>query len=373
MSCHKKQTIPLISLFSGGGFMDMGFIQAGFDVVFANEFNVSFANIYNEGVGSWCKIEQMPFVPITSTDSLVDLSANMIAQKAFPNGFPKVWGIIGGPPCQDFSLNGSGKGFEGERGKMTQVFLDRIASMKPAFFVMENVKGLLLREEAKQRLDYLIKTTIIPDYYVDRKLLNALEYGVPQSRERVFMVGLRKDLFQIMKYEQKEEISTMTFDWPIPIFENALKTYNWPTKNRFGATIRKPVGIPKDLCVHHCLKSKSDAGASNIDEYFPLHGDVEVKKLIDEGDTRRSSFKRLHRYRYSPTLCFGNNEVFLHPYENRRISVREALRIQGVSDAYHLPTGNLSAKFKVIGNGVPVPLAKAIADNLFDYINSHIS
>lgn len=363
---------PIISLFSGGGFLDMGFIHVGFDVVYANEFNVNFANIYNVGVGSWSKTEQKPFVPISSTDSLVDLSADVITQKAFPNGIPKVWGIIGGPPCQDFSLNGSGKGFEGERGKMTQVFLDRIASMKPAFFVMENVKGLLLRDAAKQRLDYLIRKTISPDYYVDRKLLNAIEYGVPQSRERVFMIGLRKDLLHIKKDKEKDEINTMTFDWPIPIFENALKTYNWPTKNHFGDSIRKPIGIPKDLCVKYCLKSKSDANVSNIDEYFPLHGDVETRKLIDEGDTRRSSFKRLHRYRYSPTLCFGNNEVFLHPYENRRISVREALRIQGVSDAYLLPMGNLSSKFKIIGNGVPVPLAKAVANSLLDYMNNHL-
>ena len=90
---------------------------------------------------------------------------------------------------------------------------------------------------------------------------------------------------------------------------------------------------------------------------------------IKEGETNRPSFKRLHRYKYSPTACYGNNEVHLHPYQHRRLSVREALRIQGVDDSYVLTTPNLlSKKFKMIGNGVPVPLAKAVAETLKEFI-----
>ncbi len=84
--------------------------------------------------------------------------------------------------------------------------------------------------------------------------------------------------------------------------------------------------------------------------------------LIKEGETNRPSFKRLHRFKYSPTACYGNNEIHLHPYRHRRLSVRETLRIQGVPDTYILPVElALSKKFKMIGNGVPVPLAKAVA------------
>ncbi len=90
---------------------------------------------------------------------------------------------------------------------------------------------------------------------------------------------------------------------------------------------------------------------------------------IDEGETNRPSFKRLHRYRYSPTASYGNNEVHLHPYLNRRLSVREALRIQGVDDSYILPSNlPLSKKFKMIGNGVPVPLAKEVAISLKNFL-----
>jgi DNA (cytosine-5)-methyltransferase 1 len=90
---------------------------------------------------------------------------------------------------------------------------------------------------------------------------------------------------------------------------------------------------------------------------------------IGEGETNRPSFKRLHRFKYSPTACYGNNEVHLHPYQNRRLSVRETLRIQGVEDTYILPSElSLTKKFKMIGNGVPVPLAEAVANAVRDFI-----
>lgn len=93
---------------------------------------------------------------------------------------------------------------------------------------------------------------------------------------------------------------------------------------------------------------------------------------IDEGETNRPSFKRLHRFKYSPTACYGNNEVHLHPYRHRRLSVRETLRIQGVPDTYVLPAElPLSKKFKMIGNGVPVPLAKAVANAVKNFLKDN--
>ena len=100
----------------------------------------------------------------------------------------------------------------------------------------------------------------------------------------------------------------------------------------------------------------------NAIEYFNLYKPDAELLQIKEGETTRPSFKRLHRFKYSPTACYGNNEVHLHPYKHRRLSVRETLRIQGVPDAYVLPSElPLTKKFKMIGNGVPVPLAKAVA------------
>jgi DNA (cytosine-5)-methyltransferase 1 len=111
------------------------------------------------------------------------------------------------------------------------------------------------------------------------------------------------------------------------------------------------------------------SSTANAKEYFNLYITEKALNAIDEGETNRPSFKRLHRFKYSPTACYGNNEVHLHPYLHRRLSVRETLRIQGVPDTYILPTGlPLSKKFKMIGNGVPVFLAKALAVALKNFI-----
>ncbi len=358
--------IPIISFFSGGGFMDMGFINAGFDVVFANEFDKTFAKLHDEGISSWSKGKNRKPCLISSTNSLTELSPKIILKKAFPDGTPQLWGIIGGPPCQDFTMNGEGKGFQGQRGKMTHIFYNRIRKMKPAFFVMENVVGLLMRKETKQILDMLLFNNISNDYYIDRKTLNALEYGVPQYRQRVFIVGLRKDIFQLdnNKTSSIEDILSFSFPWPKPKYPNARFNYKWPVQNPFGyKNVIKPSDIPDELCVETCLHSAEDLPNGN--EYFLLMKDVDLRKTINEGDTQRRSFKRLHRYRFSPTTCFGNNEVFLHPYKNRRLTVRESLRIQSVEDSYVWSEGLLSSKFKIISNGVPVKLAQAVAEELY--------
>lgn len=362
----KHIPIPIISIFSGGGFLDMGFIKAGFEVVFANEFDEVFAKLHDEGMSSWSKGHKKRFCPITSTESLLDLAPEVILKAAFPKGEPLLWGIIGGPPCQDFTMNGKGEGFKGTRGKMTHVFLERIMKMKPSFFVMENVAGLLMRQKSKIILDTLLVKLISANYYLDRATLNALEYGVPQDRKRVFVVGLRKDLFRIYGIQEStiEDIRSFNFSWPQPKYPSAILRFNWPDKNPYGCDdVIKPKGVPISLCVEKCVKGAEEL--PNGKEYFALTKNVESRKMIAEGETRRRSFKRLHRFRYSPTMCFGNNEVFLHPYKNRRLTVREALRIQSVDDKYVWGPERQSAKFKMISNGVPVLLAEAVAKEIY--------
>src|SRR5208283_4131897 len=99
--------------------------------------------------------------------------------------------------------------------------------------------------------------------------------------------------------------------------------------------VSKPENLPVELCIENCLVPDSEMNeTSNANEYFNLHVPEMKLSKIKEGETNRPSFKRLHRFKYSPTACYGNNEVHLHPYKHRRLSVREALRIQGVPDTY---------------------------------------
>lgn len=367
--------IPVLSFFTGGGFMDMGFIQTGFNVVWTNEFDPVLAQLHKEGITSWKRSRKLltkkQECPISNTNSIKDIPSETVIEEAFGGTKPKLFGMIGGPPCQDFSINGNLEGFNGERGSLTDTYLCKILDLSPSFFVMENVTGLIkVKKNAKHFLELL--EIMSEEYLIDWGVLNSLEFGVPQSRERIFVVGLNRKQLNTGQIE-----TGLTGKW-FPFLKNRLytnphKQFNWPQVIDFNPKkIEKAADIPLQLCVESCLVPVgSEDTIPNAREHFNLHGDENRFSLIKEGETNRPSFKRLHRYKYSPTACYGNNEVHLHPYQHRRLSVREALRIQGVDDSYVLTTQKqLSKKFKMIGNGVPVPLARGVAQTIKEFLES---
>jgi len=368
MNKHHEQKIPILSFYSGGGFMDMGFEKAGFEIVWTNENDVVFVKLHEAGITSWRKARGNGIkAEIFNKKSITEVSAEEIVEEAFPEGKPEDFGIIGGPPCQDFTINGKMKGFKGERGKLTIVFFDRILELKPTFFVMENVPGLTRRNSIKEHMNNLVRR-VEKEYFVANKILNALDFGVPQFRERVFFIGIRKD-----KLDENVVNKSLGEWFPFPVnkkYSGAATKYKWAKTVPFGKKLKKPKELPLELCVESCLVSQREMNIiPNSKEYFNLYVEEKELKKICEGETNRPSFKRLHRFKYSPTACYGNNEVHLHPYKNRRLSVREALRIQGVEDSYVLPAElPLTKKFKMIGNGVPVPLAEAVANAVKDFI-----
>ncbi len=368
MSVKNGHKIPVLSFYSGGGFLDMGFEMAGFEIVWTNEVEEAFVKLHSAGITSWRKSKGNGIkAEIFNKKSIVEVSSEEIVAEAFPKGVPKHFGIIGGPPCQDFSINGNMEGFEGERGKLTILYFDKILDLRPTFFVMENVTGLTKSKSTKEHLAKLLKR-VEKEYYIDHEILNALDFGVPQHRERVFFIGIRKD--KIHEKHIKKNIAGQWFSWPInKKYKNAATKYNWPTPVPFGKQLTNKE-LPIELCVESCLvPTRQMNQISNSNEFFNLYLDAEVLSAIKEGETNRPSFKRLHRFKYSPTACYGNNEVHLHPYKHRRLSVRETLRIQGVPDTYILPPElPLSKKFKMIGNGVPVPLARAVATALKNFM-----
>lgn len=368
MSNHNEQKIPILSFYSGGGFMDMGFEKAGFEIIWTNEVDEVFIKLHAAGITSWRKARGNGIkAEIFNKKSITSISAKNIIEETFPEEKPKDFGIIGGPPCQDFSINGNRKGFKGERGKLTIIFFDRILELRPTFFVMENVTGLTKHKSTKEHLKRLL-SRVEQEYFIDHKTLNALDFGVPQFRERVFFVGIRRDKVD------KNIINKFFGEWfTFPVdkqFQGAASKYKWATAVPFGKVLTKPKNLPLNLCVESCLVPSHEMKSTpNSKEYFNLYATDKTLNAIDEGETNRPSFKRLHRFKYSPTACYGNNEVHLHPYKHRRLSVREALRLQGVEDTYVLPSElPLSKKFKMIGNGVPVPLAEAVAIALKDFL-----
>lgn len=363
--------IPILSFFTGGGFLDMGFEQAGFNVVWTNEVNPVFAEMYNYGMTLWKKSlnPHEEDAKIVNKQSIDTISAAKIIQQAFPKGRPGFFGIIGGPPCPDFSNGGKHYGGKGVNGRLSKIFVNHICKIQPSFFVFENVRGLYKTKIHREFLLKLERKIESKGFAVDLKILNALEFGVPQDRERLIMIGVRKEIAEKCIPRNLEIEERGWFPWPEnPDYSDAKSKFNWPGMEPMGTSPRKPRGVPNELTVYYHLKKNGPiAKKPNGKDYFNSYSDKFL--TVREGDTKRKSFKRLHRYRYSPTACYGHNEVHLHPWETRRLSVRESMRIQGIPDDYALPEdASLSSKFTIVANGVPVPLAHAVATSLKDFL-----
>lgn len=366
-------TIPILSFFTGGGFLDLGLEQSGFSVVWTNEPNNAFGDMYEFAMTGWRRSQRRrpAIAQITSRQSITDLTPESVIREAFPDSMPRIFGVVGGPPCPDFSNGGTHSGSNGENGRLTQTFVDMIIRLAPHFFLIENVAGLFVFKKHRKHLDSIVWTLQRQGKYaVDFQLLNALELGVPQYRERIFIIGCRRSIAERALGQQLESDSMNWFPWPyIPAYA-AAKDLDWPTTGKFGCTPTKPSGIPSELTVQSALTGGRDPeDLPNGREFFNAYS----KKftLRDEGDVSAKSFKRLHRYRYSPTAWYGNQEVHLHPWKPRRLSVREALRIQTVPDEYQLPAEqSLSAKFKLICNGVPCRMAELLGIELKRFLDA---
>lgn len=367
--------IPLISFFTGGGFLDLGFEQAGFDIRWTNEHNAVFASIYSHGTTAWRRSTNPHArkAKISSTESIAALRADDVLSQAFPQIRPTLFGVIGGPPCTDFSNGGLHEGHEGDAGRMTSVYVKMLRRIQPSFFLLENVPNLASHPRHKTIFKSLLASLDAAGFSVLIKTLNALEYGVPQERRRLFAIGFRRQLLRswFPDAAHPKRIMELHLKWPEKTHPDAKSKYAWATTSSFGTEPIRPRNVPLDLCAWQavCKQPEPETIANGRDFFVPYSSKfAEIK----EGDVSGKSFKRLHRYRYSPTAWYGNNEVHMHPFKQRRLSVRETLRLQTVPDSYEMPLDvPLSAKFKVVGNGVPCRLAQLIALSVRNFIEEH--
>jgi len=372
----KLMKIPVLSFFTGGGFLDLGFEEAGFEINWSNEVNPVFADLYEFGMTTWRHAQGKPPVKISDRRTITGITCKEILATAFPAGTPKLFGVIGGPPCPDFSSAGKNRGSTGRHGRLTSAFVRKICQLHPGFFVFENVTGLFKTKPHRRYLDRLVNRLERNGYRVDMRILNALELGVPQDRERLIVIGITKELISHIVGREFERGIRDWFPWPEnPDYKGAKTRYSWPGKVPAGGRAVRPKDIPIELTVASVLgTNRAMSKLPNGDEHFKPYS--KRFKSVLEGDTKRKSFKRLHRYRFSPTACYGHNEVHLHPWKDRRLAVREAMRIQGIPDNYALPTtASLGPKFKLVSNGVPVPMAREVARSLRQFLtksNGHL-
>ena len=353
--------IQVYSFFSGVGFLDLGFENAGFDIVFVNEHNERFLQAYQYARRN---NNHVPLYGYSNEDVRVYLSDEKW-QEAFPeynNGRNNLIGFIGGPPCPDFSIAGKNEGETGKNGQLTSVYVELIIKRQPDFFVLENVRGLCGTKKHKEFYDRIKRRLYRSGYSLFDSVENALCYGVPQYRDRLILIGFKRTRFGRNIIYQIGNNRTYALD--------DIQKIPWPEVSPYveNGDMAMPENIVPELTVQYWFEQNHVLNHPNGHDVFAIKN-MEKYITIPEGESRGKSFKRLHRWRYSPTAAYGNNEVHLHPYLPRRICVAEALAIQSLQEWFELQQNiSLSSKFKMVGNGVPYLLSYGIASELYEWI-----
>jgi len=370
--------IAIFSFFSGIGLLDLGFEDEGYTIVFVNELHAPFMNAYQANRIDRYEPEFGYHIEDISIFLRGKAKGQLAGQIAAIRRKGDIVGFIGGPPCPDFSVAGKNKGRHGENGALSQTYFNLITNFKPDFFLFENVKGLWKTQIHRTFYEELKLGIQQNGYTTADKLINSIWFGTPQNRERVLLFGVANNLvndlqLDILSIDEERGMNLLNFPW----VENATyrnKTeseYLWPTKTPFieNSKLAPPVNIPQDLTVEHWFHKNEVYNHPNSDHFFQPRSALSRFYSIPEGDDSRKSFKRLHRWRYSPTAAYGHNEVHLHPYKPRRLSVAESLAIQSAPKNFYLPDNlSLSDMFRGVGNGVPYLAGKCVAKSIKDFL-----
>ena len=259
---------------------------------------------------------------------------------------------------------------EDPRNRLVGEFVRIVAELDASYFVFENVKGLWRTKTHRAFYEELKVKLQSAGYSLSERLINSIEYGAAQDRDRIILVGFLKSSF-----DQISGNECLDFPWSecVRFDRSVFNTVNWPMSEKFCqlSSRAKPNEVPAELTVQYWFDKNQVKRHPNATDCFVPRAALPKFKIIEEGDDSKKCFKRLHRWRYSPTAAYGNNEVHLHPYEARRISVAEALALQSLPKEFQMPSDmTLTDKFKAIGNGVPFLAAKGLATSLHRYLEN---
>ncbi|MBE8714812.1 DNA cytosine methyltransferase [Sphingobacterium hungaricum] len=321
--------MKIVSFFAGAGGLDLGFEQAGFDVVWANEYDSEIWDTYSRNH------------PNTFLDkrSIVEIPSDEV---------PDCDGIIGGPPCQSWSEAGSKKGITDKRGQLFYEFMRILADKKPKFFLAENVSGMLLttHRDALNNIKQMFKDI---GYNLSFQMLNVSDFGVPQDRKRVFFIGFRNDLKAEFKFpvsthkDAKINLAAVIGD----LVNSAL-----PAKDR-NITNGSFCSVPN----HEYMIG----GFSSI--YMSRN---RVRSWDEVSFTIQAGGRHAPIHPQAPKMEFVEQNVrrFVPGQEHlyRRLSVRECARIQTFPDEFIFDYKYVAAGYKMIGNAVPVKMAKVLGE-----------
>lgn len=343
------RTIKYISLFSGGFGLDLGIEQAT-----TGHFTFELLACLDKMDAARKTIRHnRPYLTVIGDEpedeegDITKIGSSHILQRADTNS-DNVDLVVGGPPCQAWSILGSKKGFEDPRGKVLLEFIRCIRDIRPLAFIMENVGGLT----HKNNLDAL---NLIKEKYRDSGYsylniwhLNAADYGVPQIRKRVFIIGFRDD-------------TGINFEMPPP------SATHQPNSLSNGHSLPE---LPPYLTVRDAFGNMPDDVQNNEPR---MHGERVLNRYKSVPQGGRDAIDHTDRLEWgmpSGTVLVGSSKgggrPFIHPEIHRHITVREAARLQGFPDNWVFKGGS-TAQYRQVGNAVPPKLGKAVAAEVAKY------
>ena len=355
----------VIDLFCGCGGFSKGFEEAGYNIRFG-------IDMWSDAIITYKK--NFPNAAVLNEDITKISGKDILMQTGLLKDEVDV--IIGGPPCQGFSVSGK-RMIDDERNKLYKSYVQIVSEIQPKVFVMENVPGLVKLFKGKVAEQVMEDFTDI-GYNVQMKILSAENYGVPQQRKRVFFVGLRDDLAK----------SGLKYQYPVSIMGSGTNRPAWTCRDAISdldfVPDDKVLGedIPYALPAENDYQAKMREGSNSVlNHLITLHNarTKEIIAMVPDGGNYKDLPKELWSTRKvhiawtrmdSKKPCFtidtGHNHHF-HYKENRVPTVRESARIQSFPDTFEF-IGIKTSQLKQVGNAVPPLLAKSIAESIGDIL-----
>lgn len=358
----------VVSLFSGCGGLDLGFKNAGFDLIWANEIDNDAAATYKK------------FIHKNITTG--DITENIPL-------IPKGDIIIGGPPCQSFSLVGRRR-IDDPRGRLVFTFLEIIIKLRPKVFLMENVPGICASLYNNKRLhEYLIDKFSRIGYEVNILKLNAVDFCVPQKRQRIFLLGSRfinkkfklmigeeysKKILKLKKQSNPIPCSDALGDLPLPTKEkDILIQYNSSQLSEYTKLMREKSNGKVSLHFIPTMSEKDKLFIRYIapgGNYRDIPDELSTPRIMKFKKTggRTTTYGRLHpdKPAYTINTYFNRPNVGAnyHYSEERLITPREGLRLQSFPDYFTPIYNSQRSLYRQIGNAVPPLLSRALAESI---------
>jgi len=332
-----EQFLPVVSLFCGAGGLDTGFLHAGFKPVIALDCNEAACETYKYNYPSSHVIRR----------DLALLPKGYILERLaeLPRALRPV-GVIGGPPCQAFSLSNGHKRPNDPRARLSEHYASVLAELNQEyeldFFVFENVLGLR-HEEHDAQFRNIKELLASAGFWILEGELDAKDFRVAQSRRRLFVVGFNKKKYPVVQFEfpqghsaHPKTVRDILEHLPEPLyFYRGASSHTIPFHQN-----------------HWCMAPKSKRFRNG--------------RLV-EGQVDGRAFRVLNWDRPSWTVAYGHREVHIHPAGRRRLSVYEAMLLQGFPKDYRL-LGTLSDQIRLVSDAVPPPLAAALAGSIRDVL-----